>query len=115
MAWWSRIKDKKKPPPKRSVPRGLFQRCEECGQTIQTDKVKEALWCCPRCGFHFILPTDERIKLIVDAGTFVEEDTRIQPEDRLQFRDSKRYGDRLRAAQKQVGTADALREGMARV
>src|SRR5262249_24425479 len=50
-----------------------------------------------------------------DEGSFVEEDATIQPEDPLSFRDSKRYADRIRAAQKQVGRADAFREGMARL
>jgi acetyl-CoA carboxylase carboxyl transferase subunit beta len=118
MAWWARNKDKKpgtQAARKRSVPQGLFQKCDACGATVESQKVKQALWCCPQCGQHFVLPTDERIKLIVDEGTFVEEDQRIQPEDPLEFRDSKRYGDRLRAAQKQVGTADAFREGSAKI
>jgi acetyl-CoA carboxylase carboxyl transferase subunit beta len=118
-AWWSRPKSKMKPEvaakTKRSVPSGLFQKCDECGQTMPSDTVKEALWCCPKCGHHFVLPTEERIKLVVDEGSFVEEDEKIQPEDPLQFRDSKRYADRLRAAQKQVGTADAFREGLATI
>jgi acetyl-CoA carboxylase carboxyl transferase subunit beta len=118
MAWWSRTKDKKgttETAKKRSVPSGLFQKCDECGQTIETAKVKAQLWCCPLCGYHFVLPTEERIKLVVDEGSFVEEDREIQPEDPLQFRDSKRYADRIRAAQKQVGTADAFRNGLARL
>jgi acetyl-CoA carboxylase carboxyl transferase subunit beta len=117
MAWWSRNKDdKKKSEPqkaKRSVPSGLFQKCEQCGATVETEKVRKNVWCCPQCGAHFILPTDERIKLVVDEGSFREEDALIQPEDPLSFRDSKKYADRLRAAQKQVGVPDAFRAGMA--
>src|SRR5262245_53455342 len=108
-AWWSKTKQKKKPAEavktKRSVPTGLFQKCDGCGATLATDAVKEALWCCPQCGHHFVLPTEERIKITVDEGSFVEADRTIQPEDPLEFHDSKRYGDRLRAAQKQVGVA----------
>jgi acetyl-CoA carboxylase carboxyl transferase subunit beta len=120
MAWWSKTKTNKKKPDevqktKRSVPEGLFQKCEECGATLESDRVKANLWCCPPCGYHFVMPTDERIKLVVDEGSFVEEDRTIQPEDPLGFRDSKRYADRLRGAQKQVGVADAFREGMATV
>ncbi len=114
-AWWSRPKSKMKPEvaakTKRSVPSGVFQKCDECGETVPSGQVKEALWCCPKCGHHFVMPTEERIKITVDEGSFAEEDRTIQPEDPLEFRDSKRYADRLRAAQKQVGTADAFREG----
>jgi acetyl-CoA carboxylase carboxyl transferase subunit beta len=118
-AWWSRTKEKKKADEvqktKRSVPSGLFQKCEDCGATVETDRVKASLWCCPQCGYHFVLPTEERIRLTVDEGSFSEEDFLIQPEDPLEFKDGKRYVDRLRAAQKQVGTADAFREGMATI
>ena len=116
MAWWSRSKEKKtQAAPKRSVPQGLFQKCDECGQTLEVEKVKLALWCCPLCGHHFVLPTDERIKLVVDEGSFVEGDRAIQPTDPLEFKDSKRYADRIRAAQKSVGHADAFREGLATI
>ena len=118
-AWWSRPKSKMKPEvaakTKRSVPSGVFQKCDECGETVPSGQVKEALWCCPKCGHHFVMPTEERIKITVDEGSFAEEDRTIQPEDPLEFRDSKRYADRLRAAQKQVGTADAFREGRATI
>jgi acetyl-CoA carboxylase carboxyl transferase subunit beta len=118
-AWWSRPKSKMKPEvaakTKRSVPSGVFQKCDECGETVPSGQVKEAMWCCPKCGHHFVMPTEERIKITVDDGSFVELDRTIQPEDPLQFRDSKRYSDRLRSAQKQVGTADAFREGRATI
>ncbi len=115
MAWWSRPKDKRKDASKRSVPSGLFQKCEACGQTVETERVQRALWCCPNCGHHFVLPTEERIRITVDAGSFVEEDRLIQPEDPLEFRDSKRYSERLRMAQKAVGVADAFRSGVATI
>ncbi len=118
MAWWSRTKEEKKKPAegaqrKRSVPSGLFQKCDGCGQTIETEKVRQALYCCPQCGHHFVMPTEQRIKLIVDEESFQDEERQIQPDDPLNFRDAKRYADRLRAAQKQVGVADAFREGTA--
>jgi acetyl-CoA carboxylase carboxyl transferase subunit beta len=117
MAWWSRDKDKKKTAEasakKRSVPSGLFQKCDDCGATIETEKVHKNLWCCTQCGHHFNLPTDERIRLICDEESWSEEDALIQPEDPLNFRDSKKYSDRIRAAQKQVGVPDAFRAGMA--
>jgi acetyl-CoA carboxylase carboxyl transferase subunit beta len=118
-AWWSRPKSKMKPEvaakTKRSVPSGVFQKCDECGETVPSGQVKEAMWCCPKCGHHFVMPTEERIKITVDDKSFVELDRDIQPEDPLAFRDSKRYSDRLRSAQKQVGTADAFREGRATI
>jgi acetyl-CoA carboxylase carboxyl transferase subunit beta len=118
-AWWSRPKSKMKADvaakTKRSVPSGVFQKCDDCGETVPSGQVKENMWTCPKCGFHFVMPTEERIKITVDEGSFAEEDRTIQPEDPLEFRDSKRYADRLRTAQKQVGVADAFREGLATI
>jgi acetyl-CoA carboxylase carboxyl transferase subunit beta len=116
MAWWAREKGKKESVPrKRSVPSGLFQMCDGCGATVESEKVKQNLWCCPQCNHHFVLPTEERIKLMCDEGTFVESDVQVRPEDPLRFSDSKKYADRIRAAQKQVGLPDAFREGMAQL
>ncbi len=116
MAWWSREKSKKKPAEavkaKRSVPSGLFEKCDGCAATVETERVKQAQWCCPLCGYHFVLPTEARIKLVLDEGSFVETDLTIQPEDPLAFVDSKRYADRLRGAQKSVGVPDAFKAGM---
>lgn len=118
MAWWSRTEKRKKESlavPKRSVPSGLFEKCDDCGRTIEADRAKAALSCCPECNHHFVLSTEERIRITVDEGSFVEADRAVMPEDPLKFTDSKRYADRLRAAQKTVGEADAFREGLATI
>jgi acetyl-CoA carboxylase carboxyl transferase subunit beta len=62
MAWWSRKnKATELSGEKRSVPTGLFQKCEGCSSTLDSQKVVEALRCCPQCGHHFAMPTEERI------------------------------------------------------
>jgi acetyl-CoA carboxylase carboxyl transferase subunit beta len=115
MAWWSREKDKKGAAQKRSVPSGLFQKCDGCGATVESKKIHDAGWLCPECSHHFALPTDERIRLTVDEGSWHEEDLDMQPQDPLGFTDSKHYVDRVHAAQQQVGAPDAFRGGTARV
>jgi acetyl-CoA carboxylase carboxyl transferase subunit beta len=116
MAWWSRDGQKRRSEEdKRSVPSGLFQKCDACGTTLETERVQRALYCCTSCGHHFVCPTEERIRITCDQGVFDERDALIQPRDPLEFRDSKRYADRLHAAQKVVGVADAFRAGLARV
>src|SRR5262245_13041518 len=114
MAWWSR-KNKATElsgQEKRSVGAGLFQRCDACGTTLDAQKVVEALRCCPQCGSHFHMPTAERIALLLDNGSFVEEDGAVAPTDPLGFRDSKSYADRLRSTRKATGCADAFRSGL---
>src|SRR5262249_7913864 len=114
MAWWSR-KNKATEQrqhteaSKRSMSEGLFQKCSACHALLDSSKVLEALRCCPDCGFHFTLPTEERIGLMLDEGSFREEDAAVEPADPLGFRDSKAYADRLRATREAVGAADAFR------
>jgi acetyl-CoA carboxylase carboxyl transferase subunit beta len=119
MAWWSRKKEKLEAAEalaqKRSVPSGLWQKCDQCAEILETSRVEANARVCPKCGHHFVMPTAERIRLLTDEGTFVEEDAAVEPEDRLGFRDSKRYADRLRSAAKQAGVLDAFREGAARI
>ena len=116
MAWWSRTKEKKQQPAqseKISIPSGLFQKCDACGATLESERVREALYCCPRCDHHFAMPTEARIQLLVDDGSWTEKDLDVKPVDRLGFTDGKRYADRLVATQRKTGINDAFRAGSA--
>jgi acetyl-CoA carboxylase carboxyl transferase subunit beta len=117
MAWWSRTKEQKPdaPSPKRSVPKGLFRKCDDCGATLEAERVVDALYCCPRCDHPFTMPTDARIKMLADEGTWVERDADVKPVDRLGFADQKKYSERIAQAQKKTGIADAFRAGSARL
>jgi acetyl-CoA carboxylase carboxyl transferase subunit beta len=122
MAWWSRknkATDNSQSPvgatQKRPVPTGLFQKCESCQAVLDSHVVLEALRCCPACGHHFTMPTEERINLIVDPGSFDELDRDVEPLDALKFTDSKSYTDRLRSMRKATGQPDAFRGGLAEI
>ncbi|MCS6914267.1 MAG: acetyl-CoA carboxylase, carboxyltransferase subunit beta [Myxococcales bacterium] len=115
MVWWDRKNKATERPasaPKRSVPEGLFQKCTACQAVLDTSRVVEALRCCPACGAHFAMPTEERIQLVLDPGSFQEEDAALEPVDALGFRDTRGYGERLRLAQEAVGVSDAFRSGL---
>ena len=53
----------------------------------------------------------KRIKLLIDDGSFEEKDQDIAPADPLKFKDSKRYKDRITAAQKKSGLKDSVVSG----
>lgn len=110
MSWWSRKnKATELSSEKRSVPSGLFQMCEGCNSTIDSRLIEAAHLCCPQCGHHFTMPTEDRLRLLLDEGTSVEQDLAIQPVDPLGFRDSKAYSERLVALKKKTGQSDAFR------
>src|SRR5215218_9815829 len=105
MAWFKRDTDDDLSSEKRSVPAGVFTKCPGCRETLLTADLHEANDVCPKCEFHFVLSTRERVALMVDEGTFQEHDTSVESIDPLGFRDSKKYVDRVRAARREVGTS----------
>jgi acetyl-CoA carboxylase carboxyl transferase subunit beta len=108
MAWYKRNIDEELTGEKRSVPPGVFTKCPGCREALLTAELKDHHEVCPKCDHHFLMPTRDRIALILDAGSEEEVDAAIESIDPLGFRDSKRYPDRVRAAVRQAGVADAF-------
>jgi acetyl-CoA carboxylase carboxyl transferase subunit beta len=76
-------------------------------------QLDKTLRVCPHCGHHFRISARTRVEQLVDAGTFVERDSNLQPIDSLEFVDLKAYPDRLLAAQLSTGLRDAAIWGTA--
>jgi acetyl-CoA carboxylase carboxyl transferase subunit beta len=93
--------------PKRGVPEGLWLRCPQCKSTIFRKEAESRFNICPECSYHFRLPARERIKQLLDADSFEEWFTELQPLDPLGFQDRIPYGDRLKKEQAATGMSDA--------
>ena len=117
MAWFRKEKFTVIQPPlkKDRIPDGLWHKCENCLAIVYKKDVIDNQMVCPRCNFHHKLTALERIELLVDEGTFVEDNTDIYPTDPLGFVDSKPYPKRLNESQKKTGLADAVITGIARI
>jgi acetyl-CoA carboxylase carboxyl transferase subunit beta len=100
---------------KRSVPAGLWTKCPGCRAALLTADLEKNDLVCPQCEHHFPLSAARRLELTLDPGSFEETDRSIESVDPLGFRDSKKYGDRLRAARRSAGNADAIRVGAGRI
>jgi acetyl-CoA carboxylase carboxyl transferase subunit beta len=90
------------------VPEGVWSKCKNCQEIIYAKEIERNLNVCPKCDYHFRIGARERIDLILDEGSFVEMDARMKSVDFLNFKDSKRYKDRIAAAQKKAGDGDAV-------
>jgi acetyl-CoA carboxylase carboxyl transferase subunit beta len=98
--------------PKRGVPEGLWQRCPGCGESIYWKEAEKLLNVCPKCEYHFYVSAQERIRHVLDEGTFEEWDAELRTADPLEFVDAtKSYKDRIAAEQKRTGLADAALTG----
>jgi len=101
----------KKQRAKRGVPSGLWLRCADCGETVFRKTVAENMNACPMCGYHMYLSAADRIRYVLDEGTFEEWDADLMPADPLEFFDKKAYAERIVAEQKRTGMRDAAITG----
>lgn len=93
---------------KTEVPEGLWKKCAKCGAFLYRPELEKNLDVCPKCDHHMRINARRRIDLFLDAEGREELAADLEPVDRLKFKDSKRYKDRLGAAQKGTGEKDAL-------
>jgi acetyl-CoA carboxylase carboxyl transferase subunit beta len=110
MSWFdkimpSRIKTERRT---RSVPEGLWIKCPACDSVLYRAELERNLNVCPKCSHHMRIGARERLRRLLDADSGLEIGAGVTPEDPLRFKDSKRYKDRLSAAQKSTGERDAL-------
>ena len=91
-----------------SLGEGLFRKCEACRETLYAKEVERNRQVCPKCGFHFRLSADERVRLLLDDDSAVHLFGDVRPGDPLKFKDSKRYRDRLRDYEGKAGRPDAV-------
>jgi acetyl-CoA carboxylase carboxyl transferase subunit beta len=116
MAWWRRKKDsleKDRAADKVSVPKGLWSKCEDCGEITYTEELVQNLRVCPVCGRHAPMPTSERVEAMLDPETWVEHDTELRSGDPLGFCDQKPYDARLISATTNSGKTEAFVSGLA--
>ena len=93
---------------KSSVPEGLWHKCPSCEAVLYKPELEKNLDVCPKCDHHMRIGARARLNIFLDADGREEIAAELEPVDRLKFRDSKKYKDRLAAAQKDTGEKDAL-------
>ena len=110
MSWFeklmpSRIKTDQR---SRSVPEGLWMNCKSCNAVLYKSELERNLSVCPKCGYHMRISARERIEGFLDTDSYQEVVNNLESVDMLRFKDTKRYRDRLQAAQKKTGENSAL-------
>ncbi len=118
MAWFNRKKAPIAAAEKNKnvqMPEGVWTKCKNCDEIIYNKEIERNLNVCPKCDYHFRISARERIDLIFDKGTFVETDASMQSVDFLQFKDSKKYKDRIKASVKKSGGGDAVVTGVGQI
>ena len=93
---------------RKSVPDGLWRKCPNCEAVLYLPELERHQSVCPKCDHHLRLTARKRLNWFLDTEGREEIAADLQPVDRLKFRDSKKYKDRLAAAQKETDENDAL-------
>ena len=93
---------------KSSVPEGLWHKCSSCESVLYKPELEKTLDVCPKCDHHMRINARTRLDIFLDKEGREEIAAELEPSDRIKFRDTKRYRDRIIAAQKKTGEKDAL-------
>ncbi|EJC1446405.1 acetyl-CoA carboxylase carboxyltransferase subunit beta [Vibrio parahaemolyticus] len=110
MSWLEKLLDKKNiiNTRKASIPEGVWTKCTSCDQVLYRIALKENLEVCPKCQHHLRMSARHRLDSFLDKGERIELASEYEPKDLLNFKDKKRYKERLALAQKSTGEKDAL-------
>lgn len=93
---------------KKGVPEGIWLKCVGCSAMLYSSELEKNLSVCSLCNYHHRLSARARLLQFLDEDSGVEFFEHLEPIDRLKFRDSKKYKDRVHAAQRATGEQEAL-------
>lgn len=110
MAWFRKKNRDKRPVGDRKLdmPEGLWTKCNACREIVYRKEILRNASVCPKCDYHFRISARERLSMLCDDGEWTEFAHALAPVDRLKFRDTKRYADRIEQYQERTGLKDAV-------
>jgi len=115
MNWLKKAKQGIKTWRKRDVPDGLWEKCPSCNEILYRKELLRQRSVCPKCEYHFRINASAYIDILADEGSFEESEQGLSSVDPLDFRDSRKYSDRLKSAAKSTGRQSAVITGTATV
>lgn len=108
MSWIEKILPRTQSSTKSNVPEGIWTKCGSCNAVLYKTELEKQLEVCPKCDHHMRITARARINAFLDKKDREEIAADLEPQDILKFKDSKKYKDRITAAQKATNEKDAL-------
>lgn len=93
---------------KSKIPEGVWDKCKRCEAILYRPELERNMEVCPKCDYHFRLSARRRLEMFLNSECREELFADIEPLDRLKFKDSKKYKDRISQAQKSTGEKEAM-------
>jgi acetyl-CoA carboxylase carboxyl transferase subunit beta len=115
MEWFRKAKEGLVPQRKKELPDGIWIKCDSCGEIIYRKELDKNLWVCSKCDHHFRIRSRDYIHLILDGGELEEYDKYLTGLDPLEFKDSKKYPERIKDSQKKTNLKDAVVAGIGKI
>ncbi len=115
MGWFKKVRRTLGSGGKLDVPKGLWSKCDQCGEIIYRKELEAQSHICSKCGFHFRIGITDYLEILTDGGFLEEFDVKLRSKDPLGFVDSKKYTDRLKAAQAKTDMFEAVRCGLVEI
>ena len=111
MSWFKRAKEgiTTSTKDKKETPEGLWNKCSRCKTLFTAEDLAKNSWVCDRCSNHERIGSEEYFHIFFDEGKYTELDVKLSSGDPLEFVDTKKYTDRIKATQKATGLTDAIR------
>lgn len=111
MSWFKRVKEgiTTSTKDKKETPEGLWNKCSRCKTLFTAEDLGKNYWVCDRCSNHERIGSEEYFHILFDEGKYTELDAKLTSGDPLEFVDTKKYTDRIKATQKNTGLTDAIR------
>jgi len=91
-----------------NIPEGVWSQCGKCDQIIYRVELERSLEVCPKCDHHMRISARKRLESFLDQDSTTELAVDLEPKDLLKFKDTKKYKDRISAAQKSSQEKDAM-------
>jgi acetyl-CoA carboxylase carboxyl transferase subunit beta len=98
---------------KTSIGKGVFRKCDGCGETLTAEALEKNFEVCPQCGQHHKLAARRWRELLLDDGHLDEWDAHLEPTDPLTFSDGRSYPERVASSQKSSKSKEAIETGKA--
>tara|TARA_R110002126_G_scaffold33382_44_gene104651 strand:+ start:9806 stop:10678 length:873 start_codon:yes stop_codon:yes gene_type:complete len=108
MSWLEKILPRTSTSARRNIPEGVWTKCSACDAVLYKADLDRNLGVCPKCDHHMRVNARTRLTHFFDSHSTTELAADLEPQDLLKFKDSKRYKDRISAAQKQTNEKDAM-------
>ncbi|MBP5983072.1 MAG: acetyl-CoA carboxylase carboxyltransferase subunit beta [Fluviicola sp.] len=111
MSWFKRNKEgiTTSTKDKKETPEGLWNKCSRCKTLFTADDLAKNAYVCDRCSHHERIGSEEYFQVLFDDGKYTEINANVTSGDPLEFTDTKKYTDRIKASQKSTGLTDAIR------